>query len=138
MTAPMSQELLTRVDDLPWVPMIEGIDFKLLRVSPEMGTWTVILRCVKGSSFPAHKHFGAGEYYVIKGEMRYRAGTARTGDYGYEPIGVIHEGTDFTEYTELLFTNHGPVLFLDEGGQFSDALDYAAVYNLAEQHQDKK
>ena len=133
MTVEMHQDVLKRVDTLPWIPMIDGIDFKLLRTSAEVGTWTVILRCEKGSSFPAHKHLGAGEYYVITGEMNYRAGTARTGDYGYEPIGVTHNGTTFTEYTELLFTNHGPVLFLDEEGNFTEALDYEAINKLAQQ-----
>ncbi len=130
---PMSEDVLMPVAELPWIPMIDGIDFKLLRISPEIGTWTVILRCAKGSSFPAHKHLGAGEYYVLKGAMHYRAGTATSNCYGYEPIGTVHEGTNFSEDTELLFTNHGPVLFLEEDGSFSKALDYEAVYNLATQ-----
>jgi hypothetical protein len=46
--------------------------------------------------------------------MDYRMGTARAGDYGYEPLGVYHDSTVFLEDSELLFTNHGPVIFVDE------------------------
>lgn len=134
MTVPMHEDLLTRVGELPWVPMMEGFDFKYLRVSAEIGTWSIILRCAKGSSFPTHKHLGAGEYYVIKGEMDYRAGTAYTGDYGYEPTGVIHDGTNFLEETELVFTNHGPVAFLDAQGNITEVLDYEAIYKMAADH----
>lgn len=134
MAAPRSKELLTRINDMPWIPMMEGIDFKLLRVSPDTGSWTVVFHCAEGSSFPSHKHLGAGEYYVIRGEMHYREGVACTGDYGYEPIGVIHDETKFVQETELLFTNHGAVLFKDEDGKFSVPMDYEVVFNLAEQH----
>jgi len=127
-------EILLKTNDLPWVPIVEGIDFKLLRVSSETGTWTVLFRAQKGSFFPSHKHFGAGEYLMLKGRMEYRVGVAVAGDYGYEPIDSIHELTTFTEYTELLFTNHGPVIFLNEDGSFGAALDYKYISDLAEQH----
>src|SRR5262252_8270769 len=63
----------------------------------ETGHWTVLLKCAKGSGIPRHEHLGAGEYYVISGKMEVRGGvenggiTAITGDYGYEPNGVIHD-----------------------------------------------
>ncbi|MFC3053326.1 2,4'-dihydroxyacetophenone dioxygenase family protein [Kordiimonas pumila] len=127
-------EILLKTADLPWVPIIEGIDFKLLRASSETGTWSVIFKAKKGSFFPAHKHFGAGEYLMLKGRMEYRVGVAVEGDYGYEPIDSIHEMTTFTEDSELLFTNHGVVLFLNEDGTYGEALDYKYVADLAAQH----
>lgn len=126
-------EILLKTAELPWVPIVDGIEFRLLRASPETGTWTVLFRCQKGSSFPAHRHFGAGEYLMLKGRMEYRVGVADAGDYGYEPINSVHELTTFTEYSELLFTNHGVVLFLNEDGSFGDALDYKYVSELAAQ-----
>lgn len=113
----------TKVEDIhkestrmAWESMLEGIDYKLLRLSRETGAWTVIFRCAKGASFPPHYHITPGEYYVIKGKMSYRAGIANTGDYGYEPLGVFHEQTIFEEETELLFTNFGPVAFTNPDG----------------------
>ena len=91
----------------------------------------MLFRCQPGSFFPRHKHLGAGEYFVMRGRMEYRMGTARTGVYGYEPIGVIHDMTSFPEYTELLFTNFGPVLFLNDDDSVKSVLDYDLLERLA-------
>ena len=111
MTSDNTAELLINTQQLDWFPIVEGIDFKLLRFSEETGEWTVLFRCQPGSSFPIHRHLGAGEYYVLTGKMVYRMGEAPAATYGYEPLGSVHEHTNFPEYTELLFTNHGPVVF---------------------------
>jgi anti-sigma factor ChrR (cupin superfamily) len=123
-------EAMIKTEDLPWKPLAEGIDVKLLFSSPETGRWTVLLKCEKGSSFDKHKHYGAGEYYVIEGRMEYRMGVAVTGDYGYEPLGAVHDKTTFTEDTLLHFTNHGPVLFLDENEAVISILDTSYLETL--------
>lgn len=117
-------EIMLDTDAMAWQPLSEGIGFKVLRVSPETGTWTVLLNCAKGSSFAPHYHHGAGEYYVIKGRMDYRMGTAKTADYGYEPLGAYHESTSFSEDTVLLFTNHGPVAFVGPDQSIVGILDW--------------
>lgn len=129
----------TKVEDIhkestrmAWESMLEGIDYKLLRLSRETGAWTVIFRCAKGASFPPHYHITPGEYYVIKGKMSYRAGIANTGDYGYEPLGVFHEQTIFEEETELLFTNFGPVAFTNPDGTVSSILGTDYFINKTE------
>lgn len=116
-------DVLLHTEDMEWTPLVEGIGVKLLYSSRETGRWTVLLDCAKGSSFDKHKHFGPGEYYVIKGKMEYRAGCAVTGDYGYEPLGAVHESTSFPEHTVLHFTNYGPVLFIDEDDNVLAILD---------------
>jgi hypothetical protein len=126
-----SNEFLHRVDQLSWFPVVDGIDFKLLFTSHETGRWTVLFRCRAGSFFPRHQHHGAGEYYVLKGRMEYRMGVAEAGTYGYEPLGVIHDMTLFPIYTELLFTNYGPVAFLTPDGAVSAILDYAYLERIA-------
>jgi anti-sigma factor ChrR (cupin superfamily) len=114
-----------------WVTMVEGIEFKLLFASSETGRWTVLFRCQPGSFIPRHKHLGAGEYFVLKGRMEYRMGAAEAGVYGYEPIGVKHDMTSFPEYTELLFTNFGPVLFLNDDDSIKSVLDYELIERLS-------
>ena len=131
MTTKAMDEVMRDGDQLRWVAIVEGIDFKLLFTSSETGRWTVLFRCQPGSFFPRHKHLGAGEYFVMKGRMEYRMGTARAGVYGYEPIGVIHDMTSFPEYTELLFTNFGPVLFLNADDSVKSVLDYDLLERLA-------
>ena len=104
-TDTLQNELLVKTDELPWIAIADEIDFRLLRTCEITGTWTVYFRAAAGASFPRHQHYGAGEYMVTKGKMVYRAGEAGTGDYGYEPLGAIHDQTSFLEYTELYFTN---------------------------------
>jgi len=126
----MIDERLTLPAEMKWATLAEGIEFTLLYSSAETGRWTVLFRAQPGSFFAAHRHFGAGEYYVIKGRMSYRMGEAPAGTYGYEPLDAIHEHTFFPEYTELLFTNYGPVAFLDEQGEVSSILDHKVLEDL--------
>lgn len=134
MSAATPAEVLVSADQLAWVPIVPGIDFRLLFASGETGRWTVLFRCQPGSFFPPHRHYGAGEYFVLKGRMEYRMGVAPAGTYGYEPLGAIHEMTLFPEYTELLFTNYGPVAFLKDDGSVAAMLDQARLRQLASQH----
>ena len=127
-------DVLCHVDKQEWIPLYEDISYKLLRISEETGTWTVIFRCKAGSHFEPHFHYGAGEFYIISGHMSYRAGEAVTGDYGYEPLGVFHERTDFTKDTDLLFTNHGPIAFVDDDKNIIGIMDYALVRDTAAAH----
>src|SRR3954454_15242073 len=82
---------------------VGGITWKLLRVSPEAGTWTAIFECPAGSSFRSHVHTGPGEYFLYKGKMEVRGGdedggtTATAPAYGFEPSGARHDRTFFVE-----------------------------------------
>ena len=131
MSVPVPQEVLQDVAQLRWIRMNDGIDFRLLFTSGETGRWTVLFRCQPGSFIPRHRHYGAGEYFVVKGRMEYRMGAAPAGTYGYEPIGVIHDRTEFPEYTELLFTNFGPVVFLKDDDSVAYILDQAVLNQMA-------
>lgn len=124
-------DVLIHIGRTEWIPLYEGISYKLLRVSEETGAWTVVFRCLAGSSFAPHFHHGAGEFYVIAGRMVYRAGEAVAGDYGYEPLGVFHETTNFPVETELLFTNHGPLAFVDDAKNVVGIMDYALMRDKA-------
>lgn len=124
MSATLADEILLHTNEMAWIAFSEGIDYKILRTSAETGSWTVLFRCAKGSSFPPHRHHGAGEYFMFKGAMEYRMGGARAGDYGYEPLGVFHEFTRFTEDSELWFTNHGPIAFTNPDDSVAMLLDW--------------
>lgn len=126
----MMDEHLTTPANMTWANLAEGIDFTLLYSSAETGRWTVLFRAQPGSFFGPHRHLGAGEYYVTKGRMTYRMGEAPAGTYGYEPLDVVHDHTAFPEYTELLFTNYGPIAFLDDRGEISSILDHKLLEDL--------
>ena len=123
----------------PWIQFYPGIGFKLLRATQETGHWTVLLNRAKGSSIPRREHLGAGVYYVISGKMEVRGGvenggiTAISGDYGYEPNGVIYDMTNFPEDTVLYFTNFGPIRYIDDENNTVGFLDWQGVVKAAEE-----
>lgn len=129
------KDLLVRCKDLPWHPLGPGTWFKLLRVSEETGIWTSLIKMEAGSRFAPHKHLGAAEFFVIRGEFDYRAGTAKAGDYGYEPLGAIHGATTCTVESEYVITTYGPIAFLNEDGSVQMLYDFAAAKKLWDEQQ---
>lgn len=127
-------DVLCRGNELDWINFAPGIDYAVLRVSAETGTWSVMFRCAKGSGFPPHFHHGAGEYVMLKGVMDYRAGIARAGDYGYEPLGVFHESTTFLEDSELWFSNQGPIAFINPDQSIAMMLDWKFFADKQKEH----
>ena len=116
-----------QMDDLEWVdfpPALSagGIRWKLLNVAPEVGSWTAIFDCPKGSSFAPHVHIGPGEYFLTKGHMEVRGGSGEGGDtavapgYGYEACQAVHIQTYFLEDSEFYMTFLGPLNFIDDDG----------------------
>ena len=76
-----------QVDQMEWEDFAEdfqtgGVQWKLLHVSPEIGSWTVVFRCPAGSTFAPHVHHGPGEGYVFKGEIEVRGGERMGGTTG--------------------------------------------------------
>jgi acetylacetone-cleaving enzyme len=121
------KEEYVQMDELAWKPFpaafsTGGIRWKLLHVSPEMGAWTAIFDCPKGSSFASHIHIGPGEYFLTKGRMDVRGGKAGGGDtaiapgYGYESANARHDQTSFPEDSEFYMTFLGPLTFIKPDG----------------------
>lgn len=121
-------EEYVQIDAQPWAPFPEalsagGIRWKLLHVSPEMGSWTAYFDCPKGSSFNAHIHQGPGEYLLTKGRMDVRGGKDAGGDtavapgYGYESAGARHDQTAFPVDSEFYMTFLGPLVFITPDAQ---------------------
>lgn len=116
-----------QVNDQPWMPFPAalssgGIRWKLLHVSPEMGAWTAIFDCPKGSSFNRHIHVGPGEYLLTRGRMEVRGGTddggatATSMGYGYEACNARHDKTYFPVASEFYMNFLGPLQFIEEDG----------------------
>jgi quercetin dioxygenase-like cupin family protein len=131
-TAP--KDVLVRSAELPWIPMEPGTWFKLLRLSPETGVWSALVRMEPGASFGPHKHLGPAEFFVLQGALHYRGGIAREGDYGYEPIGVEHHATTCKEETLFTFTVHGPMAYLAPDGSIAWVLDAAFIQRHVDEH----
>lgn len=121
------KEEYVQMDQVDWKPFpaafsTGGIRWKLLHVSPEMGSWTAIFDCPAGSSFAAHVHVGPGEYFLTKGKMDVRGGKAAGGDtaiapgYGYESANARHDKTEFPVPSEFYMSFLGPLTFVKPDG----------------------
>jgi acetylacetone-cleaving enzyme len=108
--------------DFPAQFQTGGIKWKLLHISPELGFWTVMYFCPKGSTFGPHKHHGPAEGYVFEGVLELRGGPENGGalcikdGYLYEATGAEHERTVMLEDTTFILQMVGPVEWiLDDG-----------------------
>ncbi|WP_416899225.1 MAG: cupin domain-containing protein [Minwuia sp.] len=116
--APVNSELmdsLAQTSKMKWIETDKGQAWiKVLWTGPETGRWAVLLKWTKGYVAPPHKHLSAAHTFILKGRLQVRDGILETGDYVYEPNGMVHGATTALEDTEYLFICDGPVLFFGE------------------------
>jgi acetylacetone-cleaving enzyme len=124
---PKAIEEYVQIDDGEFAPFPDafstgGITWKLLHVSPEVGSWTAVFNCPPNSSFAPHIHTGPGEYLLTKGKMDVRGGKAKGGDtaiapgYGFEASGAQHDKTEFPVESSFYMTFLGPLAFIKPDG----------------------
>ncbi len=118
-----------QTDHVEWEDFCEdfhtgGVQWKLLHVSPEIGSWTVLFRCPAGSTFAPHVHHGPAEGYILEGKIEARGGkeaggtSARGGGFIYEAAGAIHDRTTMPEETVFMLQMVGPIGWkTPDGGQ---------------------
>ncbi len=134
MSADTISDILVKTTDLPRVPLAEGIGCWVLHTSSETETWTTLLCALVGSPYAKHRHLGQGKIFLVKGRMEYRAVSAIEGEYGYKFLNAVNKETNFPKYSELYFTNHGPVVFLDDDDNVTSILDHRVLTQLAAAH----
>lgn len=125
------EELLYTPEELPWNSLGNGAHYRLLRTSPETGQFSIILKLDAGGMFAGHYHLGAGEFLMLKGELKYKDSVAKAGDWGYEPLGSVHADTNVEVETELLFIGYGPIAFTGEDGKVEQVLDAQLLHDVA-------
>ena len=59
----------------------EGIFIHYLRHDEETGSATVLIRMQPGCAYPAHRHVGAEEIFILQGGYRDTNGEHRAGEY---------------------------------------------------------
>ncbi len=118
--SPVNSEVMDALvhgDELDWIPQRfdpERQFVKVLWVGRESGRLAVLIRSLKGSVVPQHKHLGDAHVFVLKGRLKVRDAEVRAGDYLYEANGMVHYETLALEDTEYLFIMSGAVLFFDD------------------------
>ena len=129
---------LVRTGDEEWIQSGEGNEFKVLRISKETGAWSALIRAKKGQVNPPHTHLGAADFYVISGGFDYRGGSAREGDWVYEPAGAVHEATSHPVDTIYLANVYGPVGFHDAEGNIAQVLDWRMIQLMVDEAKKKR
>ena len=125
------QDILIQCNDIPWTKVYEGVSIKELRSCAVTGQWVQLIKMEAGAALPKHFHLGAGEFIVIKGEFVYRGGTARTGDYGYEPLGAYHDEPRATEETVLFYIGYGALALLNPDGTLKGVMGANVINEFA-------
>ncbi len=129
------------IGGVDWQPLPEGFaigggKWKLLHVSPEMGSWSAMFAFPKGASVAKHIHVGPGEYFLTKGQLEVRGGDMGGGDtaiapgYGYEPCNARHDQTDFLEDSEIYMSFLGPLQILDDDDNTVGVLGWEQAQGL--------
>ncbi len=109
------QDALAKASEAEWIENTPGMAWmRILWTGHETGTWAVVFRWKQGFVASPHKHLSASHTFILKGKLRVRDGLLETGDYVYEPNGVLHGDTEALEDTEYLFICNGPLLFFNE------------------------
>ena len=129
---------LVRTDKQQWIDTGTGNQFKVLRISKETGAWSALIKARAGQVNAPHTHLGPADFYVISGGFDYRGGSARAGDWVYEPAGAVHEATTHPVDTIYLANVYGPVAFHDGKGGFSHVLDWRSVQAMVDATAKKK
>jgi len=131
--APMSFDALDasliRTNERPWIDM-GGNQVIVLRVSKETGFFSILIKAPAGQVNAPHTHIGPADFYVISGGFDYRGGSAREGDWVYEPAGAVHEATSHPLDTVYLANSYGPVAFHGKNGGYSGIFDWRTIAAL--------
>ena len=109
------QDSLFKASEADWLETDPDMAWmRILWTGGESGSWAALFRWKKGHVANSHKHLSASHTYILSGKLQVRDGILETGDYVYEPNGVLHGATTALEDTDYLFICNGPLLFFDE------------------------
>lgn len=68
----------------------KGIFVNILRRDEQTGDATVLIRMQPGCSYPAHRHVGLEEVFILQGGYRDGHGERRAGEYILNEAGSAH------------------------------------------------
>lgn len=118
-------------DDLPWLPLAPRVYVKVIKLVPETGGFSVMIRAEPGAVLPRHQHLESAEIFILKGNGSHpQTGDFRAGDYVSERKGAIHDELPFDEETELLMICSGPSAFLGPKNETRYLMDIPMLENL--------
>lgn len=98
---------------IPWrATRHRGVHLHVLRRDAPTGDTTVLIRMEPGCSYPAHRHAGLEEVFILQGGYRDQKGEHRAGDYVLNEPGSAHHPAALTDPPEdcvMLAVAHGGI-----------------------------
>ena len=89
--------------DGEWVQTpVRGIRMKILTIDRERDRVTMLLRGEPGATYPAHRHTGPEECYVIRGSLIVEGQLLRAGDFHHAEGASDHDALHTDEGVEVL------------------------------------
>ena len=96
--------LATRPENMKWQSAgVDGVWIKTLFEDASRNYRTSLVRLESGVHYPAHRHAGVEEAYVLEGDLHFDSGTLVAGDYCRAESGSIHSSS---------YTKNGCVLLI--------------------------
>jgi quercetin dioxygenase-like cupin family protein len=89
--------LVLRTTQMEWQSPSPGFSVKVLLDDSERDVTTSLVRMAPGTLYPAHRHKGIEEVYVLQGDLRVEGVELVQGDYCLSQPETIHQGS----YSEL-------------------------------------
>jgi 2,4'-dihydroxyacetophenone dioxygenase len=126
---------LVPCEELPWVPVYDGVEMRMLRRDPARPGYTAMFRFAPGTRLPTHRHEGVVHAFTLRGSWRYleHDWIAVAGSYACEDAGSVHTlvvPEDAQEPTDVLFVVEGAMIVLDDEGGTLAVMDGAAMDEL--------
>jgi len=97
---------IVRAADGAWTEEAPGVASKRLGEDAEHGLRASLVRMEPGAGWPAHRHEGAEELFVVRGDWRCLGTTLRPGDYHRAGSGTEHETTTSAHGCKLIVVRH--------------------------------
>lgn len=101
-------------DDLPYVELEPGLEYRLLQVRPSEGLTVTQVRAQPGACSTLHQHTAPVFGFTVSGGWGHDDNYEyRPGSYIYETPGVPHRFLNGPEVSEVVFISLGDVEHLD-------------------------
>jgi quercetin dioxygenase-like cupin family protein len=108
------QTLHIMSEDVPYVEMEPGLEYRILQARPEDNLTVTQVRAQPGASTGLHQHASPVFGWTVRGAWGHdRDYKYRPGSYIYETPGVPHRFLNGDEVTEAIFVSLGDVEHLD-------------------------
>lgn len=133
---PAAETLHIGIDDMPWVPLGEGLELQLLHVDLNAGLWINRTRMKPGTSVSTHFHTGMVLAVTLEGRWFYKESPEQVnsaGSYLFEPAASVHTlqaAADQEGPTITWFAIWGANVNIAPDGQVLSVLDAAAILTI--------